>query len=358
MRSPRPGLSLEMRMHTFADTLSLGLLPEHKTNWRSFATGYGGVILLILLLINLGLLFPQRIQLIQFHTSSWLAVDLVPAKPETPHRTLPHKSLPPAQPVLNARLLVPRDIRIHEAPPEVAAPKVSAAIPELAPNILKAGGARPDLIVHTGEFGSSATPTVNAPVEKVQTGGFGDPNGVPGQGKPDARLHIASLGSFDLPPGPGKGNGAGGNSGIAGTVASAGFGNGIASPARGDGRSAGRNSVQSAGFVNQATVPAASARQTRADSMPGKTPVEITYKPNPVYSDEARALKLEGEVLLEVLFQANGQIHVIRVVRGLGHGLDEAAMAAATKMRFKAATDHGQVVDSTAIVHVLFQLAY
>jgi TonB family protein len=86
--------------------------------------------------------------------------------------------------------------------------------------------------------------------------------------------------------------------------------------------------------------------------------VEITFKPQPVYTDEARSLKLEGEVLLEVLFTANGTLHVNRVVRGLGHGLDEAAIAAANKMRFKPALRMGQPVDSTAVVHVLFQIAY
>jgi len=69
-------------------------------------------------------------------------------------------------------------------------------------------------------------------------------------------------------------------------------------------------------------------------------------------------MKLEGEVLLEVSFGANGTLHVNRVVRGLGHGLDEAAIAAANKMRFKPALRMGQPVDSTAVVHVLFQLAY
>ena len=340
-----------------ADMMSLGLLPEHKTNWRSFATGYGSVLALILLLINVGLLFPQRLQLIQFHPSSWLAVDLVPAKAETPHKAVPQKLLPAAKPVLNAKLMVPRDIRV-QAPPEVAPPRVSAPIPQLAPNILNTGGARPDLVVHTGEFGSSAPPTVNAPVAKVQTGGFGDPNGIPGQGKPNSHLQIASLGSFDLPPGPGKGNGTGGSNGISGTVASAGFGSGIASPGNGDGRSSGRGSIQSAGFANQSNAPIPASRPRLADAGPDHTPVEITFKPNPVYTDEARALKLEGEVLLEVSFQANGQLHVNRVVRGLGHGLDEAAVAAATRMRFKPAFEHGQPVDSTAIVHVLFQLAY
>jgi outer membrane biosynthesis protein TonB len=57
-------------------------------------------------------------------------------------------------------------------------------------------------------------------------------------------------------------------------------------------------------------------------------------------------------------FSAAGTLHVNRVVRGLGHGLDEAAIAAANKIRFKPAMRGGQPVDSTAIVHVVFQLAY
>jgi len=98
--------------------------------------------------------------------------------------------------------------------------------------------------------------------------------------------------------------------------------------------------------------------QRQVDNGPPTTPVEITYKPNPVYTEEARQLKLEGEVLLEVMFGANGQLRVNRVVRGMGHGLDEAALAAANKMRFKPALRNGVPVDSTAIVHVVFQLAY
>ena len=96
----------------------------------------------------------------------------------------------------------------------------------------------------------------------------------------------------------------------------------------------------------------------QADSGPPTNSVEITYKPQPVYTSEARSLKLEGEVLLEVMFSANGTLHVNRVVKGLGHGLDEAAIAAANKMRFKPALRNGQPVDSTAVVHVSFQMAY
>ena len=195
-------------------------------------------------------------------------------------------------------------------------------------------------------------------MQKVQTGGFGDPNGIPGQGKPNAHLIAASTGSFDLPPGTGYGNGTGGANGIKGTVASAGFGNGIAVGGQGDGRSNGRGSpgVETGAFGAQ-QVTRASSKPQQLDNGPATTPVEITFKPNPVYTEEARQLKLQGEVLLEVMFGANGQLHVNRVVRGMGHGLDEAAVNAASQMRFKPAQHNGVPVDSTAVVHVVFQLA-
>src|SRR5204863_8320605 len=130
---------------------------------------------------------------------------------------------------------------------------------------------------------------------------------------------------------PGKGNGTGGAKGIEGNIASAGFGSGIATPGRGDGRSPGLGSIQAAGFAAQTAAPGPLNTQRQVNAGPATNPVEITYKPNPVYSDEARQLRLEGEVLLEVMFAANGQLQVNRVVRGLGHGLDEAAVAAAGK---------------------------
>jgi len=167
----------------------------------------------------------------------------------------------------------------------------------------------------------------------------------------------APAGSFDMPVGPGYGNGSGGAKGIKGTVASADFGTGIATPGKGDGRSSGRG-VQSSGFGAQEVAQVHTPVQRPQDTGPATTPVEITFKPNPAYTDEARSLKLEGEVLLEVMFSASGTLHVNRVVRGLGHGLDENAIAAANKMRFKPAMRYGQPTDSTAIVHVVFQLAY
>lgn len=68
-------------------------------------------------------------------------------------------------------------------------------------------------------------------------------------------------------------------------------------------------------------------------------------------------MKLEGEVLLEVVFSASGKLEVKRVVRGLGHGLDEAAIRAAEQIKFKPAMRGGAPVDSTATLHIVFQMA-
>jgi TonB family protein len=336
----------------------LGILPERKINKRALATSYALITLVVLILINLELLMPEKLQLTSYHVTELIPMpslrpvpEPVKVTPEVKPKLLPAVKLPVFE---QPKLVVPREVR-REAPQPVEAPKV--VVNEFkAPEIkMVAGGARPQLI-HTGDFGgSSQKPTVNAAVEKVQTGGFGDPNGLKGEGKQGAKLYAAQAGGFDMPAGPGQGNGSGGAKGIKGTVASADFGNGIATGGKGDGRSNGQG-VATGGFGAEQVVHGG-PKIAQADSGPASTPVEITFKPNPVYTDEARSLKLEGEVLLEVSFSANGTLHVNRVVRGLGHGLDEAAIAAATKIRFKPAMRGGQPVDSTAIVHVTFQMA-
>jgi TonB family protein len=348
-------------MPTYDRGFQLGLLPERKWNWRTFAASYGILVCLILLLIVVGIMIPDTLTL----TANYQVTELVPRPPLRPEPAPKPKPLPVRAKLLpppvsdTPKLIVPQEIRAPKPQPqEIEPPKV--AMNNFAPAVLKmAGGARP-VLIHTGDFaGSSVAPTVNAPIDKVQTGGFGDPNGLKpsANGKPNGKLIASAAGSFDMPVGPGYGNGSGGAKGIKGTVASADFGNGVATAGRGDGRSSGRGSVQTSGFGSQ-EVAQNTPHIQHIDSGPPPTMVEITYKPNPVYTAEARTLKLEGEVLLEVAFAANGQLQVNRVVKSLGHGLDEAAIAAANKIRFKPATRNGQAIDSTAIVHVVFQLAY
>jgi|SRR5580658_2712452 TonB family protein len=345
-------------MATYQQGFQLGILPERKIDKRALVTSYSLIVVVTLLLINLGVFFPDKLQLRPYHVTELIPLPSLRPEPE-PIKVKPvakPKLLPPAPVFDRPKLIVPAEVHRAPAPAPVEAPKV--IVNQFAPPQLKlaSGGARPQLL-HTGDFaGSSVAPTVNAAVQKVQTGGFGDPNGLTGTGKTGAKLYAAQAGGFDMPAGQGQGNGSGGAKGIKGTVASADFGNGIATGGKGDGRSNGAG-VSTGGFGAEQVVHGG-PKIAQATAGPATIPVEITFKPQPIYTDEARQLKLEGEVLLEVMFAANGTLHVNRVVKGLGHGLDEAAIAAANKMRFKPSLRMGQPVDSTAIVHVTFQIAY
>jgi len=328
------------------------LLPGKRIDWRTICVSYGAQGLLLLVILIIGILTPEKMSLKTYRIEM---VALKPYKPPPPPKIrikIPKMiaRLEPPVPVPQPKLLVPREVRKPKVEtPEVEAPKVNVEA-KLNPALLNQNKPLP-VTIHTGAFaGSAAQPTVNKPIEKVQTGGFGDPNGLKGEGKAGAKLVAAQMGSFDMPVGPGQGNGSGGAKGVKGTVASADFGSGVATGGHGN-----HGTVQQSGFGAQQPVQKV-ARTVTVDAP--TTGVEILSKPTPVYTPEARDLKLEGQVLLEILFTADGHVQVQRVVRGLGHGLDEAAQTAASKMRFKPAMKNGQPVDSTAVVHVVFQLAY
>ena len=69
--------------------------------------------------------------------------------------------------------------------------------------------------------------------------------------------------------------------------------------------------------------------------------MEVEFKPTPAYSAEARDARIEGTVALDVEFSASGTVHVIRVIEGLGYGLDDLAVSAAEQMRFSPAVRNG-----------------
>jgi TonB family protein len=113
--------------------------------------------------------------------------------------------------------------------------------------------------------------------------------------------------------------------------------------------------VTTAGFDRVIASPATATMA--APPPPRVVPVEVLFKPTPVYTEEARKLRIEGDVILEVEFLSAGRLRVLRIVRGLGHGLDEAAVQAAEQIRFKPAQTSGRSVDSRGTVNIVFRLA-
>jgi TonB family protein len=224
-----------------------------------------------------------------------------------------------------------------------------APLPPAAPPIQKQ-------VVQTNVFstGSAEPAILSSTPRRVETGGFDDSGGVASKSHVGRPATTALVGGFDLAAGSGSGEGTG-----VGRIAHAGIvGAGFAARTADGGGSArsSRAGVSQAGFGDAGIVPFTQAQPKH--TVPVQTlPAEIVSKPAPVYTEEAKTLRIEGEVWLEVLFESSGKVQVVRVVRGLGHGLDEAAIQAAQQIRFKPALRDGQPADSTGVLHITFQLA-
>jgi protein TonB len=73
----------------------------------------------------------------------------------------------------------------------------------------------------------------------------------------------------------------------------------------------------------------------------------VLKRVNPVYTEEARAAKIEGVVVMEILIRKDGTVSAQRILRGLGYGLDESARTAIEQWRFRPQRENGEPVDAT-----------
>ena len=314
----------------------LELLPDAKPRWNQLGLSAAGQLVMLGLALLSPMIFPQTMKTaLKFDVIELMQpVTEIPVAPETPKPPAPQPKAPelkpevpeppplvpqlsPKQPhvFLNLKPLVPKVHTVEVEPLEL---KQNLKQPEI---VLSSNGpkAPKEEVKPNPGPGNPAPGTVNAALSKVQTGGFGDPYGIAGPGNPNRRGNINQAGSPGLPGGPGYGNGTGGAQGLRGTVASDGSGRG------------GAAASASAG-------------------------VTILYKPNPAYSTEGRERKIQGDVVLEVIFLASGQINVTGVVSGLGFGMDDEAIHAAQRIRFTPGMRDGKPVDFPARVRIEFRL--
>jgi periplasmic protein TonB len=84
---------------------------------------------------------------------------------------------------------------------------------------------------------------------------------------------------------------------------------------------------------------------------------EVTAKPEPGYTREARRAGVQGVVVLKVLLLGEGKLDRVRVVRRLPYGLTENAIRAACEIRFKPALKGGQPVSQWVTLEYGFRLA-
>ncbi len=156
-----------------------------------------------------------------------------------------------------------------------------------------------------------ANPEIGIP--QLNLAQFGDPYGAIG------------------PPSAGRGKGGG-----IGEGDGTGVGPGVGAGA-GPGREGGIASAQT-GFLGSLTEPV------------------LLWKAEPEYTDEARRAKIQGVVIVRVVIDARGQAQNMSVAQGLGLGLDERAIAAVQKWKFRPATRNGKPVSTNALIHLSFRL--
>lgn len=348
---------------------NFGLLPEEKGRFGSFGLSLVINLAVAGLIALLSLAGMHQIKKEKENTAI-LVFPTVPPKPPIPPPVPKVRVVAPPPKLEKPKIEIPKPRPVVE-PPKIEPIKVHEEAPHVAP--------APPLRVtpppqpKVGLFASQHPTTVanNMQHPSTKTGGFGDPHGLQPNPNANRPANIAAVGSFSGTPGlgaPGAGaarrgsvQGVAFGSGVAngvpgghdrGTVASAGFSNGVVG---GTGRPGGTGRVAQTGFGSAPAGPAAST--PRKPEVANTTPLQILNKPRPGYTEEARRLKIEGDVTLRVRFTASGQVEVLGVVNGLGYGLDELAKSAAERIQFKPATRDGHPVDEVTVIHVTFQLA-
>ena len=334
-------------------------MPKHALG---ASIGLHGVLLMVLILVPI--ILPQTLHM------NYRAMMLAPPPPRPePKAPVEEVKLPPIraprlkqpEPVLvvdkipeapKIALRQPEPPRIQPVPKPVAPALAAAVAPSVAnPKPLGVPAPPPPPVV-TNVFSNVASPTITAtPARSLEATGFGDTSST--STRPTKTDTVTAGGFGDVAGGSREGTRTGkSGSGTVGAVG--GFdvaGTGGTRPAANPG------TVVAGGFATAASAPRTPAVQKQPEPVNEK-PVEILVKPRPDYTDEARKMRVEGEVLLRVQFSSSGVARVLEVTRGLGYGLNENAIRAAEQIRFKPAQRAGQPVDSTAIVHIVFQLAY
>jgi TonB family protein len=335
----------------------LNSLAESRIHWSRWAISVAVNSALVLFLLALSPTVRTVVESSGRSIVTLIAPRPAPVPPPLPVRRkaiVTPTEVKPVRPVIRKSLPIipppkPEPVKIVTVePPKLVAPPVSAE-PILKSEIT---AARP--VTRESGFENAPAPApAPAKAGSVRTGAFGDPNGVPASATARPGTAVARLGSFDA-AGVSGGTSGGARAG-AGAVTTGGFGSvGSGSGAGPGGGSQG--TVRNAGFGQYVQPDATAPREVKA-VQPAETPVEILSKPKPVYTAEAREHRIEGEVQFEVLFSASGQVHIIRMLRGLGWGLDEHARDAASQIRFRPGTRNGVPVDMTGTVHIVFELS-
>ncbi len=88
----------------------------------------------------------------------------------------------------------------------------------------------------------------------------------------------------------------------------------------------------------------------------GVSAPSVLFKVEPEYSEEARKAKFQGTVVLSVVVDEKGNPKDLKIMRALGLGLDQKAIEAVEKWKFRPGLKDGHAVPVYATIEVNFRL--
>ncbi len=88
----------------------------------------------------------------------------------------------------------------------------------------------------------------------------------------------------------------------------------------------------------------------------GVSAPQVLFQPEAQFSEEARKAKVSGNVLVYLQVDPTGKPTHIRVIRGIGMGLDEKAIEAVSQYKFKPAMENGKPVTVEMNIEVNFNI--
>jgi TonB family protein len=109
-------------------------------------------------------------------------------------------------------------------------------------------------------------------------------------------------------------------------------------------------------FDDDSGVPEMSAPACALEPEHNVTMPHAIFMPNPEYSEQARKKKINGTVVVSLTVAVDGTTRDIKVVKGVGYGLDEKAVAAVNRWKFSPALKDGQPIEKEITVEVAFRL--
>jgi TonB family protein len=338
-----------------------GVLNDGAQSKSSLFTSIALNILLALCAVIIGAAAKKTIDNRHKLTSLTEPIPIKKEEPPPPVVKIKPPKLPPP-PVVKVeppKIKLP-DVKLHDVPkpPEIKMVQPMPVVMPAPPKIVQPPPA--PKVVNLAQAMPAAVPNNSPHPTAVALGSVTNPIAVSNRPSPTS----INLGNKGMSGMPASNNGAGAVSSVvnlgsgspngqnmkgSGPVAIAGIPHGVVGgtgPVNAKGVNLGQNS------------PPPMPKPAGPTTATAKSGPKVLFKPKPEYTEEAKQLHIEGNVMVRIRVSSSGAVQVLGVTSDLGHGLGDSAVRAVQATRFKPATDDsGTPIDWEGVVNVQFQLA-